>query len=141
MLFTTVVLVYGSLTTLLVWIYFAGVPATQAIVQALTGREQLPQLVVVASTLVIAALFNPLRRHIQSFIDRRSYRRRYDAAKTLEGFSMRLRAETDLEALSDDLVGVVRKTMQTAHPRCGYAPRHLRRSSRQSRHHLVHLAE
>src|SRR5918998_2829121 len=108
-------LAYASLTVILVGVYFGGVTATQALFRALTGQENLPQLVVVASTLVIAALFNPLRRRIQSFIDRSFYRRKYDAAKTLQGFSMKLREETDLNALSDDLVGVVRETMQPAH--------------------------
>jgi hypothetical protein len=108
-------LVYGSLTAMLAAIYFGSVTATQAIVRVLTGQEQQPQLVVVVSTLVIAALFNPLRRRIQSFIDRRFYRRKYDAATTLQAFSAKLRDETDLDALSDDLVGVVRETMQPAH--------------------------
>jgi uncharacterized protein YbjQ (UPF0145 family) len=96
-------------------IYFGGVTATQTLFQALTGQEQLPQLVVVVSTLVIAALFNPLRRRIQSFIDRRFYRNKYDARKTLEVFSTQLRNESDLDTLSNDLVGVVRETMQPAH--------------------------
>src|ERR671911_572985 len=108
-------LVYGSLTMMLALIYFGGVATTRAIFGALTGQEQQPQLAVVVSTLVIAALFMPLRRRIQSFIDRRFYRRKYDARKTLEAFSTKLRDETDLEALSDDLVGVVRETMQPAH--------------------------
>ena len=108
-------LVYGSLTAMLALVYFGGVTATQAIFQTFTGQQRLPQLVIVASTLVIAALFNPLRRSIQSFIDRRFYRRKYDAAKTLEAFNARLRDETDLEALNGDLVGVVRETMQPAH--------------------------
>jgi len=108
-------LVYGSLTLSLAVVYFGGVTVTQAIFRALTGQEEQPQLAVVVSTLVIAALFNPLRRRIQSFIDRRFYRRRYDAAKTLEAFSAKLRNETDLDTLRDDLVGVVRETMQPAH--------------------------
>jgi hypothetical protein len=108
-------LVYGSLTLMLALVYFGGVTATQALFQTFTGQEELPQLVVVASTLVIAALFTPLRRRIQSFIDRRFYRRKYDARKTLEAFSAKLRDETDLEALNNDLVGVVRETMQPAH--------------------------
>ena len=108
-------LVYGTLTALLALVYFGGVTAIQAIFRALTGQEQQPQLAVVVSTLAIAALFNPLRRRIQSFIDRRFYRRKYDAAKTLEGFSAKLRDETDLEALNNELVGVVTETMQPAH--------------------------
>ena len=108
-------LVYGSLTALLAAVYFGGVTATQAIFHTLTGQLKQPQLAIVVSTLVIAALFNPLRRRIQAFIDRRFYRRKYDARKTLETFSAQLRNETDLEALSNDLVGVVRETMQPAH--------------------------
>jgi hypothetical protein len=108
-------LVYGSLTGALALVYFGGVTVTQALFRNITGQEQLPQLVIVASTLVIAALFNPLRRRIQSFIDRRFYRAKYDAGKILEAFSVRLREETDLEALNEDLVEVVRETMQPAH--------------------------
>ena len=106
-------LVYGSLTAMLVALYVGGIVLLQRIFVALTGENS--TLAVVASTLVIAALFNPLRRRIQSFIDRRFYRRKYDAAKTLEAFSAKLREETDLEALNNELVGVVRETMQPAH--------------------------
>jgi hypothetical protein len=106
-------LVYGVLTTTLVALYLGGVVVLQRIFVALTGEQS--TLAVVASTLVIAALFNPLRRRIQSFIDRRFYRRKYDARKTLEAFSIKLRDETDLEALNENLVGVVAETMQPAY--------------------------
>jgi hypothetical protein len=106
-------LVYGSLTVTLLALYFGGIVVLQRMFVLLTGEQS--TLAVVASTLLIAALFNPLRRRIQFFIDRRFYRRKYDAAKTIEGFSMKLRNETDLESLSDELVGVVRQTMQPAH--------------------------
>src|SRR5919199_734323 len=106
-------LVYGSLTATLVALYFGAIVVLQRGFVALTGQQS--TLAVVASTLLIAALFTPLRRRLQSFIDRRFYRSKYDAAKTLETFSSKLRDETDLDALSDDLVGVVRETMQPAH--------------------------
>jgi hypothetical protein len=108
-------LVYGSLTVMLALIYFGGVTATQTLFSVLTGRQELPQLAVVVSTLAIAALFSPLRRRVQSFIDRRFYRKKYDAAKTLEVFSANLRNKTDLETLSEELVSVVRQTMQPEH--------------------------
>jgi hypothetical protein len=108
-------LIYGLLTVMLALVYFGGVATTQAIFRALTGQAQQPQIAVVVSTLVIAALFTPLRRRIQRLIDRRFYRRKYDVRKTLETFSAQLRDETDLKALSEDLVGVVRETMQPAH--------------------------
>jgi len=106
-------LVYGSLTVTLVALYFGGIVVLQRVFVVLTGQQS--TLAVVASTLLIAALFTPLRQLIQSFIDRRFYRSKYDARKTLEGFSARLREETDLDALSDELAGVVRETMQPAH--------------------------
>jgi hypothetical protein len=108
-------LVYGSLTAMLVALYVGGVALAQTIFRAITGQEQQPQLAVVVSTLAIAALFNPLRRRLQGFVDRRFYRRKYDATKTLEVFAARLRDETDLDSLSEELVSVVRDTMQPEH--------------------------
>ena len=108
-------LVYGSLTTMLIAVYVGGIVLSQRVFVGLTGQEELPQLAIVASTLMIAALFAPLRRRIQSIIDRRFYRRKYDAAKMLSVFNARLRDETDLGTLSDDLIGVVKETMQPEH--------------------------
>jgi hypothetical protein len=106
-------LVYGALTVSLALVYFGGVLSLQGLLRALTGQES--QLAIVASTLTIAALFNPLHRRIQASIDRLFYRRKYDAAKTLDEFSSKLREETDLDALNSDLVKVVRDTMQPQH--------------------------
>jgi hypothetical protein len=106
-------LVYGLLTATLVALYFGVIVVLQRVFVALTGQKS--TLAVVASTLLIATLFTPLKRLIQGFIDRRFYRRKYDARKTLESFSARLRDETDLDAVSDDLVRVVTETMQPAH--------------------------
>jgi len=106
-------LVYGSLTMMLVALYFGGIVLLQRVFVVLTGQQS--TLAVVASTLVIAALFTPLRRRMQSFIDRRFYRRKYDARKTLAAFNARLREETELDTLSGDMVGVVREAMQPEH--------------------------
>jgi hypothetical protein len=106
-------LVYGLLTATLAGVYLGGVILLQYLFRTLTGQES--QLAIVASTLAIAALFVPLRRRVQRFVDRRFYRRKYDAAKTLASFNARLRNETDLDSLVDDVVGVVRQAMQPAH--------------------------
>ncbi|CAN5758647.1 hypothetical protein BH18ACT11_BH18ACT11_14690 [soil metagenome] len=108
-------LVYGPLTATLALLYFGSVTATQALFRTLTAQQEQPQLAIVVSTLLIAALFSPLRRRIQAFIDRRFYRSTYDARKTLEAFSAKLRDETDLDALNAELVGVIRETMQPEH--------------------------
>ncbi len=106
-------LVYDSLTTILVGVYVGSIVVLQGLVRALTAQES--QLAIVASTLAVAALFNPLKRGVQSFIDRRFYRRKYDAAKILGAFSAQLRDETNIDALSSEVVGVVTETMQPAH--------------------------
>jgi hypothetical protein len=106
-------LVYGSLTALLVTTYVGSIVVLQATFRTLTGQDS--QLTIVASTLAIAALFNPLRRRIQAFVDRRFYRRKYDAARILEAFGARLRDETDLAELNEELIAVVRETVQPAH--------------------------
>jgi hypothetical protein len=114
-------LVYGSLSATLVALYFGAVVVLQKLFIVLTGQGS--TLAVVASTLLIAALFTPVRRRIQSFIDRRFYREKYDARKTLEGFSAKLRDETDLDALREDLVTAVRETVQPAHVSLWLRPR------------------
>ena len=106
-------LVYGTLTVSLVIVYFGAVVGAQRLLSPLVGESN--QLAVVVSTLVIAALFQPLRRRIQTFIDRRFYRNKYDASKLLAHFSSRLRDETDLDRLGAELLSVVGKTMQPAH--------------------------
>jgi hypothetical protein len=104
-------LVYGALTAILAAAYAGLVIAGQALFSSFAGGSN---LVIAISTLLVAALFMPLRRRIQCFVDRRFYRRRYDAARTLERFSSRLRQEVDLDVLNNDLVGVVRETMEPA---------------------------
>jgi hypothetical protein len=106
-------LVYGALSVTLALVYFGSIALLQTALITLTGQKS--QLAVVASTLLIAALFNPIRHRLQSFIDRRFYRQKYDAAHTLEAFGASLREEVDLENLTGELVAVVEKTIQPAH--------------------------
>ncbi len=121
-------LVYGSLTATLALVYVASVAFLQAVLRGLTGQES--TLVVVASTLLIAALFSPLRRRVQGFVDRRFYRRKYDAAKTLEAFNARLREETDLDTIRTDVVGVANATVQPEHASLWLRPEASRKAER-----------
>jgi hypothetical protein len=107
-------LVYGTLTAILAAIYFAVVLGAQGVVQTVTGQTGQQPVFIVASTLLVATLFTPLRGHLQAKIDRRFYRRKYDAARTLAAFSQTLRSEVDLAQLSEQLVAVVQETMQPA---------------------------
>ena len=106
-------LVYGSLTGMLALVYVGLVIGLQFLLRGLINQTSTPAIVV--STLVIAALFQPLRRRIQKAIDRRFYRRKYDAARIVAAFSARLRHEVDLSQLSEELIAVVQETMQPAH--------------------------
>jgi hypothetical protein len=106
-------LVYGVLTAALALVYAGSIVLFQGLFRALTGETS--QLAVVVSTLAIAALFVPLRRRVQAFIDRRFYRRKYDVETTLQAFNVRLRNDVDLDSVADDLVEVVKETMQPAH--------------------------
>ncbi|HEV8193059.1 MAG TPA: hypothetical protein VGP82_16470 [Ktedonobacterales bacterium] len=105
-------LIYGLLTGALALIYAGSIVGAQAIIQAVGGQRRLPPVLIVASTLLIAALFQPLRRRIQGFIDRRFYRSKYDAARTVAAFGQALRSEVDLARLTEHLLVVVEETMQ-----------------------------
>ncbi len=107
-------LVYSILTALLAGVYFGSVVLLQQLFRGFTGQGS-NQLAVVMSTLAIAALFSPLRRRIQTTIDRRFYRRKYDATRTLQAFSAKIRDEVDLDTLTGDLLAVVEETMQPTH--------------------------
>ncbi|HEX2349254.1 MAG TPA: hypothetical protein VHI51_12555 [Ktedonobacterales bacterium] len=108
-------LVYGSLTVALVGVYAACVLGAQKIIAALTGDVGAEPVVIVATTLLVAALFRPLRAGLQALVDRRFYRSKYDAARTIAGFSATLRQETELDALQGRLLETVERTMQPAH--------------------------
>jgi hypothetical protein len=105
--------VYGILTAALAFIYFGSIILLQILLRGMISQTN--DVAIVASTLAIAALFQPFRHHIQNFIDRRYYRRNYNAARTLAAFIATLRNEVDLNQLREQLVAVVEETMQPAY--------------------------
>jgi hypothetical protein len=106
-------LVYGTLTALLALVYVGLIVALQFLLRGIISQDN--GVAIVLSTLTIAALFQPLRRRLQAIIDRRFYRRKYDAKRIIDAFSATLRAETDLTRVSEQLVAVVQETMQPTH--------------------------
>jgi hypothetical protein len=105
-------LVYGATSAGIAIAFFAGIIVLQAVLRPLTGGSE---VAVAISTLASVALFQPLRSRMQGAVDRRFYRSRYDAARTLDVFSVRLRDEVDLDAVRSDLVRAVHETVQPAH--------------------------
>jgi hypothetical protein len=103
---------YGLISTTLALIYFGSVVVVQGVVNGITGEQQSSQLTIALSTLLIAALFSPVRRRIQAFVDRRFYRRKYDAQQVLARFATTARDEVDVDNLSAALLSVVEETMQ-----------------------------
>ena len=124
-------LIYAVLTVFLALVYFSGVILLQSAFEALSGQQS--PLAIVISTLLIAALFNPLRRRIQSAIDRRFYRNKYKAELALAEFAASARSETDLESLTTQVVGIVNKTMQPEQVRLWMQPIENRWSTHPSR--------